>query len=145
MDLKLSGSMNVVSDFIWRYAMKGELCAKAEIALMGMVVMLNESDVPDVLDYIGSVLGFTDLSGKEIVASATQYLDHNKTHICGISCTTIYGEPCVNIILKDRDENFDIADDNGVLCYVHNFVAPYCSELGYCYFKKKGGSYHRTA
>lgn len=125
--------------------MNGELCAKAEIALMGMVVMLNESDVPDVLDYIGSVLGYTDLSGKEIVASATKYLDRNKTQICGISCTTIYGEPCVNIILKDCGKNFYITEDRGILCYVHNFVAPYCSELGYCYFKKKGSSYHRTA
>lgn len=125
--------------------MNGELCAKAEIALMGMVVMLNESDVPDVLDYIGSVLGYTDLSGKEIVTSATQYIDQTKTHICGISCSTVYGDPCVNIILKDRGENFNSVADGRVLCYVHNFVVPYCSELGYCYFKKKGGSYYRTA
>lgn len=125
--------------------MNNTIAAKTEIALMGRVVTMTEKNMADVLDYIGSAVSHREIKGEEILRDAFEFIDREKTEIYGISCSTVQGDPCVNIIFRDKDEDFDLASDEGVLCYVHNFRTPIYSELGYSFFKKCGNTYHRVA
>lgn len=127
---------------------KGELNAKAELALMGTVTPIRDKDnVIHMLDYISKVLNCTELTGEEIYNRATQYTNFKETVICGLSCSTVMGMPCVNVIFKDiKDTSFKLDSEDGVLCYVHNYHGAYdLSELGYCFFERKGNTsqYHR--
>lgn len=126
---------------------KGELKAKAELALMGLVTPIRDKDnVVFLLDYISKVIDCTELTGEEIYQNATRYIDLSETVVCGISTSRVMEMPCVNIIFKDiKDTHFKLDSDEGVLCYVHNFHGPHdLSELGYCFFERKGGNqYHR--
>lgn len=125
---------------------KGELNAKAELALMGRVVqLLDRENMEYVLDYIGKVLNCTEMTGEAIYEEATQYTDSKKTMPVGLSCSTLFnGEfRVVNIIFKDKGKSLKMDDPDGVLCHVHNFDAPDCSELGYCFFERVGSTFHR--
>lgn len=125
---------------------KGELNAKAELALMGLVVqIIDRPNMEYVLDYLGKFLK-DDMSGKEIYDEAVKFVNLKKTAPIGVSVCRICGGEFVviNIIMKDKeDTNFAVDDEQGCLCHVHNVTAPDCSELGYCFFEKKGPSYHR--
>ena len=127
---------------------KGELNAKAELALMGIVTPIRDKDnIVYMIDYINKTLGMTDMSGEEIYDEATRYTDDKETMIIGLSCSTILGGECrvLNVLMKDiKDTKFHLDTDEGVLCHVHNYDWPDCSELGYCFFQKKSGNcYHR--
>lgn len=125
---------------------KGELNAKAEIALMGITVqVLDRENMEYVLDYIAKVLNCTEMTGEEIYDEAVQYVDLEETVPVGLSCSTLFGGEfrVVNIIFKDKGKALRMTDPDGVLCHVHNFDAPDCSELGYAFFERKGSSYHR--
>ena len=125
---------------------KGELNAKSELALMGLVVqILDKENMEYALDYIAKVLKCTEMTGAEIYAEATEYTDPKKTEPVGLSTSTLFGGEfrVVNIIFKDKDKTLKLDDPDGVLCHVHNFDAPDCSELGYCFFERRGSSYHR--
>ena len=125
---------------------KGELNAKAELALMGRVVqILDRENMEYVLDYIAKVLNCTEMTGAEIYAEATKYTDPKETEPVGLSCSTLFGGEMrvVNIIFKDKGKSLKLDDPDGVLCYVHNFDAPDLSELGYCFFERQGSTYHR--
>ena len=125
---------------------KGELNAKSELALMGLVVqILDKENMEYALDYIAKVLKRTEMTGAEIYAEATKYTDPKETEPVGLSTSTLFGGEfrVVNIIFKDKDKTLKLDDPDGVLCHVHNFDAPDCSELGYCFFERRGSSYHR--
>lgn len=127
---------------------KGELNAKAELALMGRVVqILDRENMEYVLDYIAKVLNCTEMTGKEIYDEATKYTDPKETEPVGLSTSTLFGGEMrvVNIVFKDRGKSLKLDDLDGVFCHVHNFDAPDCSELGYCFFERNGNSYHRIA
>lgn len=127
---------------------KGELKAKAECALMGLVTPVRDKDnVIFMIDYIAKVLDCTEMAAEEIYERATQFIDSKETQICGLSTSRVMGMPCVNIIFKDiKDTSFKLDSQDGVLCYVHNFHGAYdLSELGYCFFERRGNTnqYHR--
>lgn len=128
---------------------KGELNAKAELALMGIVTPICDKDnIVYMLDYIAKTIEGDDkyMTGEEIYNEAVRYVDLKETMIVGLSCCTLMGMPCVNVIFKDiKDTKFKLDDEDGVLTHVHNFDGPDLSELGYCFFKKKGNTYHRYA
>lgn len=125
---------------------KGELNAKAEMALMGRAVNLQDRDnLIYVIDYICKVLKSTSVTGEQILELAEKHLEE-KTKPIGLVCNTIGGEmKCLTVILKDFDDgsHFQIDNEYGVLCYVYNFTAPDFSELGYCYFKKSPNGVRR--
>lgn len=125
---------------------KGELNAKAELALMGRVVqILDRENMEYVLNYISKVLNCTEMTGAEIYDEATKYTNPDETEPVGLSCSTLFGGEfrVVNIIFKDKGKSLKLDDPDGVLCHVHNFDAPDCSELGYCFFERIYNSYHR--
>lgn len=124
---------------------KGELSARAETALMGRAVMLQDRDnLIYVIDYICKVLKCTSVTGEQILELAEKHLEE-KTKPIGLVCNTIGSEmKCLTVILKDFDgSHFQIDDESGVLCYVYNFTVPDFSELGYCYFKKSPSGVRR--
>ena len=124
----------------------GELNARAECAMLGMVVQaFKKESLEYMLGYIARTLGCEEATGAEIYAKATEFIDPTKTEAVNLSCSTIYGTDRVaNIVFRDKDKPFVLDDPDGVLCYTYNFTYPDCSELGYCYFEKKGLSdYHR--
>lgn len=125
---------------------KGELNAKAEIALMGRAVNITDKDnLAYVIDYICKVVKCTETSGAEILKLATQYSDEKVTRPIGLICNTIMGDmKCLTVILKDFDGSpFKLDSEDGVLCWVHNFTCPDCSELGYCFFEKTPSGFRR--
>lgn len=132
---------------------KGELKAKAEVALMtGYVTPIRDKDnIIFMLDYIANVIdeGHKYMTGEEIYNEAVKYVDLKKTMIIGLSVCRILGGtmPCVNVIFKDiKDAKFHLDDEYGVLTHVHNFAGPDLSELGYCFFEKVGkNNYHRIS
>lgn len=129
---------------------KGELNAKAELALMGRITPIRDKDnIVYMLDYIAKTIEGNDkyMTGEEIYNEAVRYVDLKETMIVGLSCCTVMGMSCVNVIFKDiKDTKFKLDDEDGVLTHVHNFGGPDLSELGYCYFEKAGGGfYHRIA
>ena len=122
------------------------LNARAECAMMGMVVQaFNKDDLEYMLGYIAKALGDEETTGAEIYAKATEFIDPKKTEAIYLSCSTIMGtDRVVNIVFKDTDKPFILDDPDGVLCYVYNFTDPWCSELGYCFFERRGlAGYHR--
>lgn len=125
---------------------KGDLKAKAEVALMGRVVqVLDRENMEYVIDYIADVLKCPTHLGEDIYKKATRYTDLKKTVPVGISCSTLFrGEMrVINIVFKDKGKSLKLDDPDGVLCYVYNFDAPDLSELGYCFFERNGNAYHR--
>ncbi len=126
---------------------KGELKAKAEVALMGLVTPVRDKDnIIYMLDYISKVIENNEpyMTGEQIYEKAVEFVDLKETMIVGLSVCRIMGMPCVNVIFKDiEDTKFKLDDSYGVLTYVHNYDGPDMSELGYCYFEKKGNAYHR--
>lgn len=123
---------------------KGDLNAKAEVALMGLTVqILDRENMEYVLDYISKVVGNTEMTGKEIYEEATKYTNPKDTEPVGLCCCRVLGMPTVTIIFKDKGKSLKLDSPNGVLCHVHNYVDSICSELGYCFFERKGPSYHR--
>ena len=125
---------------------KNELNAKAEVALMGLVTPIRDKDnIIYMLDYISNVIEGSKI-GTEIYNKATEFINLNETYIIGISCCRVYDDICINIIFKDKSTTaFKLDDPNGVLTYVYNFSADWCSELGYSFYERKGPSYHRIA
>lgn len=124
---------------------KGELNAKAEVALMGRAVNVQDRDnLAYMIDYICMVLKHTETSGAEILKLATRYCDE-MTKPIGIICNTIMGDmQCLTVILKDFDGSpFKLDSEDGVLCWVHNFTCPDFSELGYCFFEKTPSGFRR--
>lgn len=123
-----------------------ELNNRLEAAMMtGNVLLLNnEREIKHALGYIASAIG-SDKSGEEIFQMALQYSDTNKTEIAGFSTSKVYGDPCINVILRDKDSDFRLDDEEGILCYVFNAKHEDYSEIGYCFFEERtsGNVYHR--
>lgn len=128
---------------------KGELSAKAEVAMMGLVTPIRDKDnIIYMLDYIAKVLDPDQyMTGEQIYEKAVEFINPEETMIVGLSCCRLMGMPCVNVIFKDiKDTKYKLDDEDGVLTYVHNFEGPDLSELGYCFFEKTPqGAYHRIA
>lgn len=123
-----------------------ELDGKAEIALMGWVTPVRDKDnIIYILDYISNVVKGVK-TGETIYNVATEFINLDKTYIIGISCSTVHGMPCINIVFKDvENTSFKLNDPEGVLTYTYNLSDTECSELGYCYYERKGYAYHRIA
>ena len=123
---------------------KGELNAKSEVAMMGLVTSVTEKDdVIYMLNYISKVID-GEAQGIEIYKKATEFINKDETFIVGISCCRIYEDVCICIIFKDKlNDTFKIDDPDGTLVYTYNMSCPYCSELGYSFYGRKGTSYHR--
>lgn len=122
---------------------KGELNARAELALMGRAVMLQDRDnLIYAIEYICKVLQ-ASVTGEQILELAEKHLEE-KTKPIGLICNNLGDMKCLTVILKDFDgSHFQIDDEYGVLCYVYNFTAPDFSELGYCYFEKSPSGVRR--
>ena len=130
---------------------KGNIELRAELALQGIVIqLLDKENMEYALDYIAKAINCTEMTGAEIYAEATKYIDPKETEPVGLSCSTLFGGEMrvVNIIFKDKGKSLKLDDPNGVICHVHNFDAPDCSELGYCFFERRSktsSQYHRIA
>ena len=126
---------------------RGRLNARLELAMMtGNVVLLNnEKDIKYALDYILSAIG-SDKTGEDIYDAALRYSDKDETRIAGISTSMVYGDPCINVILCDKNEELCLDRESGILCYVFNSQSDICSELGFCFFEKRDNdTYHRIS
>lgn len=119
----------------------------AERALRGNVVELSEKDdVNFVADYIkrACFLGDAFADGTAF-GDITKYTNLEETEIYGLSCSRVCGMPCINVLFRDKGKPFSVDSEDGVFCYVLNLIDSDCSEYGYSFFEKKGGSYHRIA
>lgn len=123
---------------------KGDLNAKAEIAMMGRVVeATNTDDLEYIIDYITKTLR-KSTDAKDILQAATKYAkDLQPT---GLIMNTICGEmQCLTVVLKDpKETSFELDSEQGVLCYVYNYTCPDFSELGYCFFEKEAPGFKRV-
>lgn len=127
--------------------MTGEMQARLEMSLMfGSVVRISERDVINVMNYLSSALGYTEIGSRANGAEIAKFLrERTEAKPVAVSCSTICGMPCATIILQDEGEELDIASAYGVFSYVYNFAAPECSEFGYSFFERMGNGYHRIA
>ena len=127
-----------------------KLDTRTEMAMMTGDVMLlaKQDELEHALGYVASAIG-VEKTGKEICQEALRYSDTEKTGIIGFSTGRVFDDPVINIILRDKDEDFDLGSEDGVLCYVLNANEPMFSELGYCFFESRNGNpngpYHRIA
>lgn len=125
---------------------KGDLNAKSELALMGRPVQVTDpEELKYCFSYIANVLK-RDETGEEIYNEAVKYINLKETKPIGFCCNTLFGYMrVITIIMKDiKAKHFSLADEDGVLCHVHNFTCPDCSELGYCFFEKlSNGGFRR--
>ena len=127
---------------------RGDLNAKCELALMtGQCVSVRDVDnVRYCFEYIAKVVGSTTTTADEFWEMMTQYLDKDKTYPVGFCMNKVFGMTCMTIILHDKGEvNHSLDHEDGQFCYVYNFDAPDCSELGYSYFERRGNRYFRVA
>lgn len=126
--------------------------SKSEIALTGLVTMLNtmsgnKEETIFIVDYILNTLGMLteNENGTTVYQRAMEFCDEGTT-VVGISTSVIAGvDRCINLILEPKGETVNIEDTEGCFCYVYNIDCPWCSELGYAFFEKKLSSYHRIA
>jgi hypothetical protein len=128
--------------------MKASSKAKAELALMGVVITPeNNDEAVEIIDYIMTVLKNKSITGQEILTNAFQYSHDPKSKQTahGLSVNTIgFHFKCITVI-EENPKNLET--DNGVLCWVENLTAPECSELSYCFFERhstRGSLYRRV-
>lgn len=123
---------------------RNQLNARAEAVLMGMPKKVaNNDEAIEMIDYILKVMGDNLNTGSQVFNDATQYSKNAQAqHLC---CNTICGMRMLAITLTtdDDEEPYNLTNENGVLAYVYNFDATYCSELGYVFFQKQNGRVHR--
>lgn len=113
--------------------MKNELKTRCEFALMGIAQPIKETEVKDVISYIASAIN-DGVDVEEVFNTMFKYCSEGY-EVKHFTTNTIEDMFCLTVTLSYPDEIYDI-EDGRVLCSVYNFTAPYCSELGYCYFKR---------
>lgn len=124
---------------------KNRWSAKAEAVMMGMTQPVDSNEEAIfIAGYIAKTLGFT-VTGEEIFKEATQYT--KGAEIKYVSVSTIMDMRMLTLPMKTEEDRgeFDIFDRDGVLSYVYNFDASFCSELGYTYFEKRAKGIVRIA
>lgn len=120
----------------------GKWNAEAEMCLMGSTIPVEgEEHCKYLIAYVLKVLG-KDASADEVFAEAHKFNSEN-TPISHLAVNdTAFG----TMLTFVRDDEMDKLDsENGVLAYVYNVDCPFCSELGYVFFKYKNGRYVRCA
>ena len=126
---------------------KTKLRTKAELMLMGYVQTVStEEDVKFIFDiFLSAIPEHIEQTSEELYNDAMKYIETDKTEIFGISCSTVHGNACINVIFRDKEnaDEFDLCSDEGVFCYTINLSDPNYSEYGYSFFDKKGKGYHR--
>ena len=77
----------------------------------------------------------------EIITNSTEYIsgDYEFKHVN--MWQHPYSDDVMIAVLMSTHEDtepYDILSENGVFGYVYNLDAPYCSELGYSYYRQDG-------
>lgn len=117
---------------------------KAVRAIAGRVITAeNETEVRHILQIVAEKTK-CELSGGDLYDLAKPYINENEM-VYGLSCCTIYGDHCINLILREKNKPFDICDKNGIYCYVLNLTTIDYSELGRCWFEETYNGYRRIA
>lgn len=130
-------------------SMKDIYCAAAFRALQGWRTAMPQSVVE------GTLKEFKDMGGLDLPDSPRDIIEKALAH-CGENAKITH--VIVNTVGADRDIQISfvvstpdypidsdkaLLDENGVLAYVYNVSAPWCSELGMIGFQRKGKHIHR--
>lgn len=123
--------------------------AKAEVILMGQALPVeSDEEAKFITAYILCVLGNEEddaalkAKAKEVYDLVYKYNSEN-TLVTHISVNTTPFGRMITFVRDDEMESLETPD--GVLAYVYNVDYPECSELGYVFFEKRAGTYHRVA
>lgn len=136
--------------------MTGEMTARCELAMMGMVVPVNDnSEVQPMTEYIAKVLK-GDCNLVDVLENAINRYQNNLVKYLVVN--TVQGMPCITYLLDsgctEEDENYYPApfeEDYGsgypcAFSYVFNLESDWCSEFGDCFFEMRAdGFYHRVS
>lgn len=128
-----------------------EVQAKAEVAMMGMVVSVTEPEVQIMTDYIIKTLGREEqFKGLDIMKDRIRQFTPSNG-VSHIVTKTIYGMPCIVYCVTNDDPEMDVprpfSTDYGTgypaaFTYVLNLADDMmCSEFGDSFFKKHGNTY----
>jgi hypothetical protein len=130
--------------------MSGETRAKAEVALMGRVVVPTDNkEAEEMIDYILQTVGeyyFDSICGENIVRNAFQYSSKPKAKqiVYGLCVNTLNigfdKMKCITVIVEAKK---NLHTPMGVYCWVENLDAPDCSELGCCFFKQDAQGFYK--
>ena len=102
--------------------------------------------VKTVLSLILSAIGCHEDTADDVIKEAFQFYDEtDEARITHIVCNTVEGDRHISLVIGTRKypvpKNLDT--DEGVFAYVYNADDTTCSELGYIFFEKRNGGYHR--
>lgn len=124
--------------------MNGELNAKAEAMLMGLIVNVKPEEVEYITRYIVKVLvncnrlhGDVDELTRLYMNMVTQYHKNTVEYMC---INVVMDMIQITYVFKSRGK---LDTKGGKLAYVVNTSVDYFSELTYCFFYMKDGRYHR--
>ena len=102
----------------------------------------------DVLAAFFEICGVVDADGiaGQITEKATRYAQDYSLRAVGFS--DVIGMQTIHFVFEtfEPDEPpFDFENEEGCFCYVYNLEAPFCSEYGYCGFRRCGEGLYRVS
>lgn len=126
--------------------MESKLRAKAELALMGVLITVNSNEEASFMaDYITEVItntrvGYEEnpVSGKEVIAKIERCSDDKQ--VKHMIVNTLEGMVLIAYVLESPDK---ITTRNGVFSYVQNVTTPDFSEFGYTFYEDREGIIRR--
>lgn len=119
---------------------KNEYKAKAEVALMGMVIEPTDNEEAlKICDYIVEVVKntITDFSDEYKAKLKDVVKNHS---IIGISASRIDDMVMINLPLDEP-----LNEEETSFGYVLNLTVPYFSEYGYCAYRKRFNKWFRVS
>ena len=137
---------------------KSEMATRCELAMMGLVVPVNDnSEVQSMTEYIYQVIKGDPSDLVNIIENAICRYQSNEVKYLVVN--RLHGMPCITYLLasgiEDKEDEYyypaPFEEDYGTgcpasFCYVFNLESDWCSEFGDCFFKKKAdGYYHRVS
>ena len=117
---------------------QGELSAHAETLMMGItkdVSTLTPEEVEFMIDYVLKTLG-SEATAQEVLAGSVKYCKNPVIHHLNVSTTMDMRMIAIMMSTDEDEEPYDILSRDGVFSYVYNIDAPFCSELGYTFYRK---------
>lgn len=122
--------------------------ADAEMSLMGFTIPVeNEEHLKHLIGYVLKVITKDGGSAQveEVFNSCHQY-NSDKVPVSHFTVNSTQFGVLMTFVRDCKDMTEDkLISPQGVLSYVYNMDAPYCSELGYTFFQKVNGKIKRVA
>lgn len=127
---------------------KKEWSTIAEVMMMtGNVFAIHSKEQAEFITaYILKVVNdcdFSSIEAEEAVSGCSRYGDNKIMYMC---VNRINGMIMITYLLKPNGEEFpdNLTTPDGIFSYVYNATCPDCSELGYTFYQKTRGVYHRV-